>query len=553
VTGTQGATVVANVGGVSAANVAAGANLANGAVSANTASTLVKRDESGNFSANTITASLVGNVTGNVSGTAANVTGTVAVANGGTGANLATSGGSGQFLKQLSNGAAVTVATISAGEIPVLPANKIPQASTSTDGYLSATDWTTFNNKQASGSYITALTGDVTASGPGSAAATLSTTGVTAGTYAKVRVDAKGRATDGFTLEASDLPPHSASLLTSGTLSPTNGGTGVNASTAANGQLLIGNGTGFTLATLTAGTGVTINNAAGAVTINATASSSTTCPTGYILVPKDDRFSFKDFCVMKYEAKKDSTTGLPVSTAAGTPFVSISWYEAKDVCQRVGAHLVTDGEWMTIARNIEATAINDIDAAAGIQLATGHTDNAPANALAGATEGALTSCTLTSSLADAANASCSLRTDTNIYSGTGQSWSASGYVSGGANKSQMRTHVLSNGNVIWDLSGNVWEWTDMQCTSANWNANAGWLQWDNAGLTDWEKKVAGPSGSLTSTNGVGQYYGCTAAGNALLRGANWDNGSSAGLFAVTLDGAPTTAATSVGLRCALQP
>ena len=40
-------------------------------------------------------------------------------------------------------------------------------------GFLIAADWTTFNGKQASGSYLTALTGDVTASGPGSAAATI--------------------------------------------------------------------------------------------------------------------------------------------------------------------------------------------------------------------------------------------------------------------------------------------------------------------------------------------------------------------------------------------
>jgi hypothetical protein len=43
VTGTQGATVVANVGGQSAASVASGASVANAATSANTANTLVKR------------------------------------------------------------------------------------------------------------------------------------------------------------------------------------------------------------------------------------------------------------------------------------------------------------------------------------------------------------------------------------------------------------------------------------------------------------------------------------------------------------------------------
>jgi len=55
----------------------------------------------------------------------------------------------------------------------------ITQATTSTDGYLSSTDWNTFNGKQAAGSYITALTGEATASGPGSATVTLSTSAVT--------------------------------------------------------------------------------------------------------------------------------------------------------------------------------------------------------------------------------------------------------------------------------------------------------------------------------------------------------------------------------------
>jgi len=52
--------------------------------------------------------------------------------------------------------------------------------------------------KQATGNYITALTGDVTAAGPGSAAATLASVG-TAGTYVKVTTDAKGRVTSGST------------------------------------------------------------------------------------------------------------------------------------------------------------------------------------------------------------------------------------------------------------------------------------------------------------------------------------------------------------------
>jgi hypothetical protein len=72
---------------------------------------------------------------------------------------------------------------------------------------------------------------------------------------------------------ASGAPSYSAVNLTSdvtNTLPFTHGGTGVT-STPTNGKLLIGNGTGYTLATLTAGTGgITIGNTAGNITLTGT-------------------------------------------------------------------------------------------------------------------------------------------------------------------------------------------------------------------------------------------------------------------------------------------
>lgn len=64
------------------------------------------------------------------------------------------------------------------------PAISISQATTSTDGYLSSTDWNTFNSKQPAGSYLTAVTADSPLSGSGTsgshlviAQATTSTSG----------------------------------------------------------------------------------------------------------------------------------------------------------------------------------------------------------------------------------------------------------------------------------------------------------------------------------------------------------------------------------------
>jgi len=57
-------------------------------------------------------------------------------------------------------------------------------------------------------------------------------------------------------------------------ISVTYGGTGQTL-TPTNGQLLIGNGVSYTLATLTAGTNISITNAAGSVTIAASGNSAT--------------------------------------------------------------------------------------------------------------------------------------------------------------------------------------------------------------------------------------------------------------------------------------
>ena len=63
--------------------------------------------------------------------------------------------------------------------------------------------------------------------------------------------------------------PTSGAITLGGTLATANGGTGLT-TTPANGALDIGNGTGFTRTTLTAGSGVTITNNSGSITIAAT-------------------------------------------------------------------------------------------------------------------------------------------------------------------------------------------------------------------------------------------------------------------------------------------
>jgi hypothetical protein len=78
----------------------------------------------------------------------------------------------------------ITVTNGTGAVIGASPVTIQQQAATgSVNGYLTSTDWNTFNNKQTAGSYITALTGDGTAAGPGSVAFTLATVNGNVGSF----------------------------------------------------------------------------------------------------------------------------------------------------------------------------------------------------------------------------------------------------------------------------------------------------------------------------------------------------------------------------------
>ena len=167
------------------------------------------------------------------------------------------------------------------------PAISISQATTSTNGYLSSTDWNTFNNKQPSGTYVTSVTGTAPVVSSGGttpaismAAATASVNGyLTSTDWNTFNNKGSGTVTsvsgtgtvNGITLTGTVTS--SGSLTLGGTLS------GIGNSQLTN-STISGVALGGSLFSLTAGTGVSFSagttyNGSAAITINATGSGGT--------------------------------------------------------------------------------------------------------------------------------------------------------------------------------------------------------------------------------------------------------------------------------------
>jgi hypothetical protein len=197
----------------------------------------------------------------NTTGTASNVTGTVAIANGGTGETtrqnamdaLAGAVTSGQYLR--GNGTDVVMSAIQVADVPTLNQNTTGTASN--------------------------VTGVVAVANGGTGTATpslIAGTNVTiSGSFPNQTINASGGGGSGTVTSVAATVPSFLSvsgspITTSGTLAFSL------ASTPTNGQLLIGNGTGFSYSTLTAGSNITITNSSGGITIASTGGSSSPIP-----------------------------------------------------------------------------------------------------------------------------------------------------------------------------------------------------------------------------------------------------------------------------------
>jgi hypothetical protein len=268
------------------------------------------------------------------------------------------------------------------------------------------------------------------------------------------------------------------------------------------------------------------------------------CPAGYVLVPYNSAYTSADFCVSKYIISQNGSVAASVPGVA--PWVSISQTAAETACQALGSRydLISNAEWQTVAQNIELVAANwsgaTVGSAGGLSVGISNGDMSSAQpASSDDTQG----CYNTYSLVQAVNQShCTTNWD-----------------------SQRRTSTLSNGNIIWDMSGNVFQWMKdsnntnfgvstytSQITSAS-NPTIGTI----GSLTGTSTFLFGPSGNYTALNsgafgGLGYgSYGAPPSPGAILRGGFWGSGGwpGVGVFAVFLLNGPSLVDSDNGFRC----
>jgi prepilin-type N-terminal cleavage/methylation domain-containing protein len=275
-------------------------------------------------------------------------------------------------------------------------------------------------------------------------------------------------------------------------------------------------------------------------------------PAGWIKVPGDSRFGTSDFWVMKYEAKCSSSSapgiGLtsPTSTygpfdgangacsgangrmvtsvPSGYPIGRTDPFLAMNYCQTIGAHLMTSNEWQTLSWNLQAVPLNWQGGIVGVNyIYSGHNDQGPYNMLAAS------------------------ENDSDGYFGTNNS-----------SGNQRRTLTLSNGHVVWDAAGNIYEWTNSPILSGDqpYADPVGFAWREFTSITNWgtlSRESLGPlDPTWNSANGVGQIYSSgssTAFTYYFLRGGAWAYTTTVGISSARAEFVATWNG-PYGFRCA---
>ncbi|EKE28016.1 MAG: hypothetical protein ACD_3C00111G0033 [uncultured bacterium (gcode 4)] len=291
---------------------------------------------------------------------------------------------------------------------------------------------------------------------------------------------------------------------------------------------------------------------------NYSSSAPANCPIWFVSVPWNQEFNQPGFCVMKYEAKalnwiinswfnwhSYSWTDVVVSNPQDVSIVNVTQPQAITACRSmwVWYHLITENEWMTIARNIELSSNNWTSWMVwSWYIHNWHVNNNPAVALTGSSD------------------------DSNwFYWITWWTWTTSAF-------NNKRTLTLSNWNVIWDFAWNVWEHVNkantldatnidsnnfsLESACNNWT----WAQWSwywndwvaECQFQNWYLRTSyWPGWAYNSNQWVWRIYANNTEdrNNVFIRWDNWMHMGNAWIYTLNLQQRAVDSDYSVGFRC----
>lgn len=303
------------------------------------------------------------------------------------------------------------------------------------------------------------------------------------------------------------------------------------------------------------------------------------CPEGYVWVSADSG----NFCVMKHGARAfdqvagrvvedgcgglgdlaqcnraglnnwaDRTRIVPMSVPEGVPWRRVSFLEAERACEGLGGgyRLITNRQWMAIARDLELTPANWASGVPGVGTMakglhkTGEHPEGLYKRLGHPAPATTAACLYGFVLNDEIR--CAPR---------------------GA-FAHRRTLELSTGDILWDFAGNMWEWVDATEDGDTLPGRAcsnrsGWTAFDECDFKGSSPFVRGDeadprfdvapelSGGIAS--GVGMIHSHNEDDRVFRRGGSWHNGPASGVFALDLRSSPFDASAGIGFRCVFEP
>ena len=561
--------------------------LTSGATNLGTGDTLIKRDSSGNFAAGTITATLNGTATAagtaTTATTAGNVTGVVAVANGGTGQSSLTSGS--LLLGNGSSGVSSTVGT--AGQIPISSGSAVSMTTLSGEASLAANGALT-------------LAAGISAAKIGSGNVDNAKFGYLSGVTGAIQSQLNAKQ-DAITTLAVNKGGTGQAELTSGAILLGNGTSGVlSTGPGTAGQIPVSTGTATAMtsmsgdATIASSGALTIANNAvtsakinsGSISnshVNASAAIDVTKLSGAGAGNKGKVLAVDDTGNIAWQRSKDRScdTGNAndVMVAVGT--WCVDKYEASiwSAADGTGTQYFSDGlssdYYYPDAGNLPASLNRDGSGSSAVyavskpdvipargltwyqasvacamsgkqlipdslwQLAATGTSDPGASPGTGGTSGGLST--------DAAAARC----NTTASGGSGN-WTRAANGARPTNRAGATsgdTNACISRFGVHDMVGNLQEWTDMNGQQAGVKSGftQGMAQYPTMlGKDDITYNINGSANGYNGTT-FGWFDGAPAAP---CRGGAWDNSTSAGVFTLSLTRSGSASMWYVGFRCA---